>query len=172
MKKIISCTLILVILLLSSITVFAAVEKDAVIKAAFNSDVNGKTIANIEDLAYLADSDLRFHRDENGERSFICDSTNQLYSGAMKAGRTYYIHYEFETAEGTVFPENLDTAERSFSCDDGCSIVNCYYVRSLSDENVNYLYVCEKVTVKGNAIQRILGIFADLILKIRAWSPF
>lgn len=141
--------------------------REAVLSAAFSDDLEGLTERDCVKFADLSGGDLVLQED----RTWVYDYTNMPYDGKMKPGRTYYVEFEFLKADGCEFPETLTEENTDFRCGKNNEIVWYHYAGSLKEPH-QVLYVCEKVVIKGNIFQRFFGKIADLILKMKAWSPY
>lgn len=167
MKKTL-CLIFVLIFAFSALSVTSfAEDKTANLAAVFNSDIAGMTEADYEKMADLSVGNLVFHE----EGVFICDYSNQANEGAIVAGRTYFIYYYFDTADGYEFPEDIGS-NLNFTCEGNTEVVSYSLINGGVPVGGEFLTICVEVKVDGNIFQKIIGFFTDMILKLKLWSLY
>ena len=178
MKKLISLTLILCVLLSCLALPAAAQDETGPISLRLNSDIAGCTRMDVDKLIEIRSPQVTFY--PYGDSPIYI--TNYVGNGEyahMDAGRTYGITYTLVAADGYTLPEEISDGDVIFDCGKGVDVVYCKVVEiqnpdSAPGENVRTraLRIIANVVVDGTAFQRIIGWFKDVILKIRSWSLY
>ncbi len=159
-----------------SVTAFAE-EPVGQIRVRLKSDVAGATQEDVQRFIELTSGHAVLGFQWN-EPVSVADYAGTPESGKLVAGRTYYVDYVLGAAEGYVLPETLTDENLVIECEKGVTVISRQIVTaSVRNETggfTNYkgLRGYAKLVVDGNAIQRMVGILHDLILKIKAWSLY
>ena len=180
MKKLISLTLILCVLLGCLVLPAAAQDETGPISLRLNSDIAGCTRMDVDKLAEIRSPQVTWYP-YGDSPIFIANYAGGGEYAHMDAGRSYSITYTLVAAEGYTLPDEVSDGDVVFDCGKGVDVISCKIVeirRSDSDtapgENprVKALRVIAVVVVDGTAFQRIIGWFKDVIMKIKAWSLY
>ena len=145
------------------------------ISVRLRSDIAGCTRNDYRSLIEILSDNVVYSNGVGGDPVLIADSAGNTEYAHLAAGRTYYLHYLLEAAPGYVLPDAPDVRT---SCGKGVSVtaVSVVSVNVRTDEGESLpfrgLEIQAKVVVDGNVLQRIMGFFTDLILKIKAWSLY
>ncbi len=180
MKKLISLILA-VCTLFCFFTLSAGAQTDNnVISLRLNSNIAGCTRADAEKLIEIRSGHVDYYK-ENGYAIFIANCAGGGEYAHMDAGRTYVITYTLVSSDGYTLPETLSDGDVSLECGDGVSVISCNVIELRSSDpdpvpgeanTTRVLRITAKVIVDGTAIQRVIGWFKDLLLKIRFWSLY
>ena len=176
MKKILSLLLAACLLGCCLLPAFAA-EPVGKVSVRLNSNIAGCTRADYEQMFEIVSGNVVYSFRSSGPVS-ISDYAGTPEYAHMTAGRTYYLDYVLDAAEGYEFPEKLADEDLEIECGEGVRVYNKSIVvgpyREENGEIVRYkgLRIQASVVVDGNVIQRIIGFFTDMILKIKAWSLY
>ena len=178
MKKLISLTLILCVLLGCLALPAAAQDETGPISLRLYSDIAGCTRMDVDRLIEIRSPQVTF--DPYGESPiFITNYAGGSEYAHMDAGRNYVITYTLVAAEGYTLPEEIADGDVVFDCGKGVDVLSCKIVeirRPDSAEGTNVrtraLRIIASVVVDGTAVQRVIGWIKDVILKIRAWSLY
>ena len=176
MKKALSITLVLCMLLGCLLLPAAALVDDAPISVRLNSDVAGCTEADADKMIEIRSPQV-VCRTARTDAIDITDAARFPPQAPMEAGRTYYVTYTLEAAEGYALPDALTDDELQIECGKGVSVIYYrivdYWVGSIAEPKTErVLEIVTKVVVDGTVLQRIIGWFSDLILKIRSWQLY
>ena len=177
MKKKTIAVLLALIAVLCCVQPAAALQKTGVIRVRLTSDISGLTENNVEKLIELK-TDNVVTRVEHGGAFSIADYGGSPAPGPFVAGRTYYFHYMLQAADGYELPEALSDGDVEIECGKGVTVINTsityghYRLDDGTYDDTRGLMIHAKVVVDGNAIQRVVGVIYDIILKIRAWSLY
>ena len=173
MKKTVSLLLI-VCLLLGCLAAPAAAEPEkSVISLRLRSDVAGCTSRDADELAEILSPQVVWYRGSSPVS--IANYAGGAEHAHMEAGRSYSVTYLLEAAEGYTLPETLSDGDLSLECGKGVAVVE-RAVTEMYNGNTDggeaprtrVLRIIAKVVVDGSPMQRIIGWFRDLILKIRS----
>jgi hypothetical protein len=177
LKKIVSAVLAALIICLCMSPALAAEIKPDIISIKLSSDVNGYSENDFEKFIEIKSDNVVFSSRHNPPIS-VSDYAGTTYNGKVKSGRSYYISYYLDAAEGFTLPEKLDDSNISIECGKGADVFSKQIVTgTIKDDDgtsttVKGIMIQAKVTVDGNLIQRIIGLISDLYLKARAWSLY
>ncbi len=155
----------------------AALTETGRISLKLNSDIAGCTEKDVDRLVWIGSDNVVLRKRTNSPVS-ISDYAGTMQLGEVKAGRTYYIDYDLEAADGYVLPEKLSDLDVEIECGKGVTVISAKLVsaqiRNDDGEFEEYrgVHIYARVLVDGNALQRIIGFFIDVILKIKAWSLY
>lgn len=169
MKKILSVFLVSLLFVLLCAMPGAAAESTAPIVIHIRNDIAGLDSTS-RDFCEILSGDIVFNESPNTTTVGVYNYAESIYTDKLKPGRTYHIDYAFTAKEGTTLPEELTEENISFQCDKGCTV--WWYGITTGAENAKGLAVNTSVTVPGNPFQMFFGRIADIILKIKAWSPY
>lgn len=175
MKKALSLLLSVVMLSLLCLPAFAAQTADVAV--SFGPSLAGLTSDDADAIAQSLSEGLKLDCFNGLEPVLVTDYSGNPYQGAMKQGRTYYIYVSFEAADGFVLPENITAENADITLGEGMEVIAIQKTRGnyrIDDEMVLHDAVrfSVKAVIPGNALQRIIGIIADFILKLKAWSLY
>lgn len=159
MKKSISILLVFLCLLTALALPCFALDVDIRIR----SDVQGLTYEQPEQMVDVSAGLVR-------QNIQINDYAGNVYLGAMKPGRTYYIQHSFAPENGFTLPEQLDESNTVILCDKGTSVY--WYGITTGANNTHYAAFHTKVTVQGTPWQMFWGRIVDLWNKMLAWAPY
>lgn len=176
MKKTLSVLLATCLLAACLLPAFAAAPVGKV-SIRLSSDIAGCTRADYAQIFEIVSGNVvySFHSDSP---VLISDYAGTGEYAHMTAGRTYFIEYMLEAADGCELPDAFPDGDVEISCGKGVTVLAQQIVtatiRNADGEYEPFKAFCiqAKVVVDGTAIQRIIGLFTDLILKIKAWSLF
>ena len=178
MKKLISLTLILCVMLGCLALPCAAQDETGPISLRLNSDIAGCTRMDVDKLIEIRSPQVTFYPYGDSPIRIANYAGGSEYAH-MDAGRTYDITYTLVAAEGYTLPEEISDGDVVFDCGKGVDVVYCKVVEirlpdSAAGENarVKALKIIANVVVDGTAFQRIIGWCKDVILKIRSWSLY
>ncbi len=180
MKKTISLTLAVVFLLGCLLPMASALPECGQISLRLHSDIAGCTEKDVDQIMEILSPQVIGYVNKSGNGPI--DIAN--YAGGpeyahMEAGRSYTITYMLTAAEGYELPEELADGDVVFDCGKGVDVVYCK-VASMHvsnpdphvDERIRVLRIMANVVVDGNPLQRVIGWFRDIILKIRSWQLY
>ena len=177
MKKLISAALA-ACLLLTCLLLPAAAKTEEGISLRLNSDIAGCTRMDVDKLMEIRSPQVTWYP-YGDSPIFITNYAGYGEYAHMDAGRTYGITYSLVAADGYTLPEEIAEGDVAFDCGKGVDVVYCKIVEvrrpdSDTEENprTRVLRVIANVVVDGTAIQRVIGWFKDVILKIRSWSLY
>ena len=160
-----------------SVSLCAASADVGVVSVKLNSDIAGKTSADVDSLIELKSGSVVLHA-IHGEPVSASDYAGTPYYDAFVAGRTYYISYCLCPADGYELPDELTDENLMIECGKNVTVYSKAITESHTrNENGGFdvekaLRIQASVLVDGNVFQRIIGWINDLILKIRAWSLY
>jgi len=164
MKK--SLSLILAVVMLFSLMTFCvSAKEEEEIYISVSNEIVGLSDDDYDNFPIEFSDNIKPADDP----IMVCSYTNEIYSGEIKNGRTYYIYYYFVPQSGNTFPYELNDETVNIECGEGCSLV--WYGKTVGADTEG-LSVYIKVETQGNFFQRLLGRIADIFLKIRMWSPY
>ena len=147
------------------------------IKVTINSDIDGVTENDAEKLFTLQSDNVIYWSKISGPLT-IADYGGTEVDDELKAGRTYFIHYYMEPAEGFELPDQISDIDLQIDCGKGVTVINTAIIAShvrLEDgtfDDTRGVSVYARVVVDGNVLQRITGLIHDVVLKIKAWSLY
>ncbi len=178
MKKRILSVLLLLCMVACAVRFNAGAHTPAErISLTLRSDVAGRTEADYTAFITVNSGGVRYSFHNEGP-VFTADYAGTVTYAPLTAGRTYYVDYLLEAADGYTLPDTLGLNDLDISCGKGVTVYGASVVSArerISDggfETFRGLRIQAKVLVDGSPFQRILGWFQDLILKIRAWSLY
>ena len=155
----------------------AAAAQTGPVSITVHSDIAGCTENDLEKLITV-DSGEVIPWTHGGVPVSIAQYAGGSPEGALEPGRTYYIYFTFEAAEGYELPETAAGGWLTVACDKGVELIRADVVNmSVSQGNprggtVRALRIYAEVVAQGSTFQRILGWIKDIIDKIRAWSLY
>ncbi len=155
----------------------AAQNETGVITLRLNSDIDGRTKWDVEQLIEIKSGNVVYSTYRTAPVS-VSDYAGTPDSGKLKAGRTYNIHYQLSAAEGYELPETVTADNVKIECGKGVKVHAVQITRGTYREENGALVTCRglliyaSVVVDGNIFQRVIGWFHDLILKAKAWSLY
>ena len=173
MKKVIAViTAILIMIPAFSFGSYAAEDKKIVIE--LRSDIASMTCDDYRSFALIKSDNIVFDETQRSDPLILTDCVGNIYTGKMKAGRTYSIWYTFYAADGFEIPDEMNDDTIEIICGKG---VNAFWYGKTvgtgkDGERLYSLSVWTDVRVDGNFFQNIFGRLADLFLKIKSWSPY
>ena len=147
------------------------------VKLRLRSDVAGYACSDYSRFMEIVSGNVIYNTRSAGP-VYASDYGGTSDHGKLVAGRTYYVSYVVQAADGYALPDKIDDVDLSFDCGKGVSVITSQIVvadvRTDDGTFVRYkgLRVYAKLVVDGNIFQRIAGYFTDLYLKIRAWSLY
>ena len=178
MKKLISLTLILCVLFGCLALPAAAQDENGPISLRLNSDIAGCTRMDVDKLIEIRSPQVTFYP-YGDSPIYITNYAGGSEYAHMDAGRTYGITYTLVAADGYTLPEELADGYVVFDCGKGVDVVYCKVIEirhpdaaPREDLRTRALRIIADVVVDGTALQRVIGWFRDIILKIRAWSLY
>lgn len=174
MKKILSIILTVIIIACAVPVCSCAEAKDEKIVIELRSDIAGMTYRDYEKFAIIRSDNIRFDLSEDPDPAFVTNCVGSIIFDEMKPGRKYVICYTFYAADGFEIPDEMNEDTIEIICSEN---VNPYWygktVGPLRDGQPLYsLTMHTEVRVDGNFFQNLFGRIADLILRIKAWSPY
>lgn len=178
MKKIVS-VLLVVLLAALSLMPFSAAEgrKTADVSVRLFSDLAGLDYRQPEKFAAPLSDGIEFNTFLGLDPVLVCDYAGNMYEGKIKAGRTYTVSVSFEAADGYELPSEI--SEKNVSVEKDGSIDMLYVSKTGGAYNIDGVMtpheavkITYMITVPSNAFQRLIGMLADLFLKIRSWSLY
>ena len=181
MKKTVSVVLAAV-LLLCCLLPAAAQETESLpvgaIRLRVHSDVAGCTEKDADRLIEILSGHVVF-REGGIYPVSISNVIGESENGQMAPGRQYTIIFTFVAEEGYALPDALAEGDVTFECGKGARIASCRVADFAipgapprSPERLRALQIYAVVVTDSNVFQRLVGIFKDLWLKIRAWSLY
>ena len=177
MKKLISLTLAVCVLLGCLLPMAAAAEKEPIILRV-NSDVAGCTEKDAEQIIEIRSPQVTYYPNPDKPISIANYAGGGEYAH-MEAGRNYSITCTLQAADGYTLPETLSDGDVVFDCGKGAKVVYCKVAEMHVpnhdphvDVRVRVLRIVADIVVDGNPLQRIIGWFRDIILKIRSWQLY
>lgn len=179
MKKLL-CAALAACLLLTCLLLPAAAKTEEGIFLRINSDIAGCTRMDVDKLMEIRSPQVTWYP-YGDSPIYITNYVGYGEYAHMDAGRTYGITYTLVAADGYTLPDELAEGDVAFDCGKGVDVVYCKVVeirRPDSDitpgENprTKALKIVASVVVDGTTIQRVIGWFKDVILKIRSWSLY
>ncbi len=177
MKKTICAVLIMCVMLCGLVLPAAAEQDDGVIRIKLNSDIAGCTKDDHSKLIEILSPQVTFYYD-NSSPIHISNAAGASEEAHLDAGRSYYIIYTLDAAEGYSFPETLSDGDIEIECGKGVSLISYDIIKLSTGKTPDpstfhpLLRVRATVVVDGSAIQRIIGWFRDLVLRIRSWQLY
>ena len=177
MKKLLSLTLILCVLLGCLLPTASAAEKEPIVLRV-NSDVAGCTEKDAEKIIEIRSPQVTYYQN-GGSLISIANYAGGGEYAHMEAGRNYTVTCTLQAAEGYTLPETLSDGDVVFDCGKGAKVVYCKIAEMHVpnpdphvDERVRVIRIIADIVVDGNPLQRIIGWIRDIILKIRSWQLF
>lgn len=175
-KKTVAALLALCLLCLCALP--AAAKNENVISVKINSDIAGLSEVDVEKLFEIKSDNMIYCTKPSGP-IHIADYAGTAVMGKLKAGRTYYLYYTMEPAEGFTMPEKLTDENLEIECEKGARVISAQIVtfayridENTIDHDSKGVMIYAAVVVDSNPFQRFFGIIYDVILKIRAWSLY
>ena len=177
MKRTFALMLVLVLLCGCLLLPAHAEAPVGAVKLRLRSDVAGYSCKDYTRFMEIVSGNVVYSTGSAGP-VYASDYGGTSDDGKLVAGRTYYVSYVVQAADGYTLPDKIDDVQLSFDCGKGVSVITSQivvgnyrtddgtFVRSKS------LRVYAELVVDGNIFQRIVGYFTDLYLKIRAWSLY
>ena len=175
-KRITAAALLLCVLFCAP-TQAAGLSEIESVAVKLRSDLAGATEDEYDRCIELQSDNVVFTSRGDGPVS-VSDYSGDMEQSPLVAGRTYYIDYTLEAADGYELPDNSAPVDVKAECEDGVTVI---YSRNVS-ANIRQkdgsfklykgLQITARVVVKGNIFERIIGFFYDIYLKIRAWSLY
>ena len=176
MKKVISVLLGLLIVC-SCLLPAAALQDCGTISVRINSDIAGLTKDDVQKLIELRSDNVKYGIRTSEPVSFS-NYAGTSENGKLVAGRTYTAHYYLTAADGYVLPEQLTDSNLVIDCGKGVTV----YSKSIVTSNVRLadgsfdetkgIQIYAKIVVDGNFFQRMIGVFYDLFLKVKAFQLY
>ncbi len=176
-RKIIS-----VVLALCMLGVFmlpaAAAESVGTVKVALSSDVAGRKEEESQAFITVLSGNVRCSDHNAGPVSASDYAGTPVIEEPLVAGRTYYVSYLLEATDGCMLPDRIEDCDLEIECGKNIEVFSKQIVVSHAKtengmvEDFRGLRIQARVLVDGNFLQRIIGLFHDIILKIRAWSLY
>ncbi|MBR5426908.1 MAG: hypothetical protein IK118_01060 [Clostridia bacterium] len=176
-KKIISAVLALCLLGCSLALPAAAQEPVGKIVLKLSSDVAGRTEEDYQAFITVVSGNVQSCMRHAGP-VYASDYAGTPLQEAFVAGRTYFINYLLEATDGYVLPEKIDDCDLEIEYGKNIEVYSRQIVVSHARtdngfvEDFRGLRIQARVLVDGNVLQRIIGLFHDIIIKIRAWSLY
>ena len=178
MKKLISLTLAVCVLLGCLLPLASAQPEGGPIVLRVNSDVAGCTDKDAEKIIEIRSPQVTYYPNPDKPISIANYAGGGEYAH-MEAGRNYAVTCVLQAAEGYTLPETLSDGDVVFDCGKGAKVVYCKIAEMHVpnpdphvDERVRVIRIVADIVVDGNPIQRIIGWFRDIILKIRSWQLY
>lgn len=177
LKKIFSVLLAVCAVCCCLLPAASAAAEMGTVKVKLNSDIAGCTERDVDQLIELKSDNVAF-RQRADSPVHVSDYAGTMEPGKLVAGRTYYIDYSLVAADGYTLPEKLEDGDVEIECGKGVTVYHTAIVTgNIRGEDGEIhpnkgLRIQASVVVDGNAFQRIIGWFHDLILKIKAWSLY
>lgn len=168
-------------LLLTCLLPAAAQTEEGPISLRVNSDVAGCTKKDYEQIVEILSPQVTYYygASADGIPIHIANYAGGTEHAHMEAGRNYAVTCVLQAAEGYTLPETLSDGDVVFDCGKGVDVVYCKVVEirrpdSAEEENprTRALKIVANVVVDGTVLQRVIGWFRDVILKIRSWSLY
>lgn len=176
MKKLVSLTLVLFLTLCCFIPLAAAEPACGTIRIRLNSDVAGCTEQDVDRLIELLSPQVTWYNNPIGPVS-IANAAGGSEHAHMEAGREYAVTYMLQAADGYELPAELEDGDVVFECGKGVSVVYCKIAEMAVPGGDKYdrhraIRIIATVIPDCNFIQRIIGLFKDILLKIRSWQLY
>ena len=103
-----------------------------------------------------------------------------LFGARMEPGRRYTLEYALVAADGCTLPETVAEGDVELECGKGVSVVSCriveYYTGRRNDDGSHItertLMIVANVVTDSTVLQRVVGWFRDLWLRIRWWQLY
>ena len=177
MKKAHLCFFLVICIIGLCVMPASAENECGPISVKLNSNIAGLTRNDVQKLIEVKTGHITYGI-RNGEPIHIADYAGTAESGVLIAGRTYFITYTLSAAEGYALPAQMPDNSIKITSDKGVSVLSCQIVTAPSrNENGTLetnkgIQIYAQVVVDGNIFQRIIGLFHDYILKIKAWSLY
>ena len=155
----------------------AAATPTGPVSITVHSDIAGCTENDLQKLITV-DSGEVVPWTHGGVPVTIAEYAGGSPQGGVEPGRTYYIYFTFEAAEGYELPETTAGGWLTVACDKGVELIRADVVNiavsqgSARGGTLRGLRIYAKVVAQGTVFQRILGWIKDIIDKIRAWSLY
>lgn len=176
MKKALSL-LTAVLMIISAIPLFAFAENEpesSKIVIELRSDIAGKTVNDYRDYAIIKSDNVIFDESQGSDAVLLCDYVGNIYTGKMKAGRTYTIWYTLYAADGFEIPDELDESNTEIICGKGVDCFGCFKCIGNDGEGnpLDSISLLTEVKVDGNPFQNFIGTIMDFFLKMMSWSMY
>ena len=177
LKKAISVMLAVLSICFCLIPAYAGEPEDDVISVKLSSNVADYTEKDTDKFIEIL-SDNVVYSTRGDTAVSVYNYAGTVYDGAVKAGRTYYVSYSLDAADGFTLPEELNDSNLKIECGKGVNVYSKQIVSATKkdDEGIKVvyrgIYIQATVTVDGNIFQRIIGLISDLYIKARAWSLY
>ena len=178
MCKKLLCILLAAVMLCCCMLPASAAAETGVIRVKLHSDIAGLT--KDDDAEHFIEllSDNVVYRVHRGGPVSVADYAGTSCRNELVAGRTYYIDYCLQAADGYTLPETISDGDVQIECGDS---IDVYAVQITTGNYRNEdgtvtvekgLRIQARVVVDGRLFQRITGFLYDIYLKIRAWSLY
>ena len=171
-------SLIIAGLMLCFILLPAAAADVGPVSVKINSNLAGKTENDVDAFIEIKSGNVVLRAIHGGPVSVADYAGTAYFDEALVAGRTYDITYCLCPADGYELPEKLAEGDLEIECGKNVSVFQKTIAvgHDRNDDGTfnddREIMIRAKVTVDGNAFQRVIGWFYDLILKIKAWSLY
>ena len=148
------------------------------VSVKLNSNLAGKTENDVDAFIEVKSGNVVLRAIHGGPVSVYDYAGTPYLDEALVAGRTYDITYCLCPAEGYDFPEKLAEGDLEIECGKNVNVFHKTIAvgHDRNDDGTfrddREIMIRAMVTVDGNAFQRVVGWFHDLILKIKAWSLY
>ena len=176
MRKAIACLLAFCAVFCMALPAFAA-EPLGRFGVKLNSDVAGLTEEDYDKLFEIKYGNVEYNLNpRSAGPASVSNYVGAGEDGKLVAGRSYTIYYGLVPKEGYELPESADDLELEIECGKGVRVITTQITKGTYREDNGELVtrrairIYAVVVVDGNAFQRIIGWFHDLILKIRSWQ--
>ena len=148
------------------------------VSVKINSNLAGKTANDVDAFIEIKSGNVVLQAIHGGPVSVSDYAGTAYFDEALVAGRTYDITYCLCAADGYELPEKLADGDLEIECGKNVSVFQKSIAVSHdrnddgSFQDDREILIRAMVLVDGNAFQRVIGWFHDLILKIKAWSLY
>ena len=156
----------------------AALEPVGKIRLSLSSDVAGRTEEEYQAFITVVSGNVRCSDHNAGPVSASDYAGTPVIEEPLVAGRTYFVSYLLEATDGCALPDRIEDCDLEIECGKNIEVFAKQIVVSHAKtengmvEDFRGLRIQAQVLVDGNVLQRIIGLFHDVILKIRAWSLY
>lgn len=176
-RKIVSVVLVLCMLGCFMLPA-AALEPVGKIRLSLSSDVAGRTEEEYQAFITVVSGNVQCSDHNAGPVSASDYAGTSIIEEPLVAGRTYFVSYLLEATDGCALPDRIEDCDLEIECGKNIEVFAKQIVVSHAKtengmvEDFRGLRIQARVLVDGNFLQRIIGLFHDIILKIRAWSLY
>lgn len=177
MKKKVLSVLLSLLIVCACLLPALALQDCGTISVRLNSDIAGLTKNDVQKLIELRSGNVKYGIRTSEPVSFS-DYGGSSENGKLVAGRTYTAHYYLTAADGYALPEQLTDSNLVIDCGKGVTVYNKAIVTSnvrLADgsfDEVKGIRIYAKIVVDGNFFQRMIGLFYDFYLKVKAFQLY